>query len=407
MKKILFIAALALCFVACENETPFDTQDPNDAPLILKPYNESGTGSFTYQLANPDTPLHDSVTVTPSAYTTVNWYLDKQLVFTGTKINMTFPAGKYALTIEAVTTAGKRTERTGSVTVNPYATDPYVAAPSGGLHAVANSALTLSGQNLAKVAKVLLTSDIFAENEIASIEPTEKSDGQLTCLLPQMEDGTFYLRFLDEEGNIYGSEQISIHNGAAALAGFNSFDPGKTWVITGLSLQDVVSVTVDETIITELVATESSVTLTAPEVELGDHTVSMQNADGSAVLFITANGAVTQITVTISEEKTLWEGAVTIDWNADLLRVEPSKMADIPVGANIYVYFDVPSAEYYSMRITIPDWGDDYLAQVDEMHKQPNPYSFEFDAHCKSLVEANQPFCVVGFGITVKKITYK
>ena len=115
MKKILFIAALALCFVACKNETPFDTQDPNDAPLILKPYNESGTGSFTYYLANPETPLVDSVIVTPSRYTTVNWYVDDSLVNTGLKIDMCFPGGVHDLVIEAVTTAGKRTERTGTI----------------------------------------------------------------------------------------------------------------------------------------------------------------------------------------------------------------------------------------------------------------------------------------------------
>ena len=116
--KFLYIAALALLvsFTACENETPFDTQKPDDSPIILKPYNESGTGSFTYNLANPDTPLSDSVTVTPSKYTTVNWYLDGELVFTDLKIYMTFPVGKYNLTIEAVTEKGKRTERFGTIT---------------------------------------------------------------------------------------------------------------------------------------------------------------------------------------------------------------------------------------------------------------------------------------------------
>ena len=111
-KYLLLLAAFALSFTACEKQDPFDTQTENDNPLILKPYNESGTGSFTYSLANPDTPLLDSVTVTPSRYTTINWYLDGELVFTGTKINMCFPAGSYALTIEAVTTAGKSTQST-------------------------------------------------------------------------------------------------------------------------------------------------------------------------------------------------------------------------------------------------------------------------------------------------------
>ena len=93
MKKyLIYLAVLAVVFTSCEKQTPFDTQSPDDAPLILKPYNESGTGSFTYNLANPDTPLFDSVTVTPSNYTTVNWYLNGALVFTGLKID--FPCRK-------------------------------------------------------------------------------------------------------------------------------------------------------------------------------------------------------------------------------------------------------------------------------------------------------------------------
>ena len=118
-KNILLLAALATGFFlsSCANQEPFDTQSENDAPQILKPYNESGTGSFTYMLASPDTKLVDSVTVTPSRYTTVNWYVDDQLVFTGTKIEMAFPGGVHTLVIEAVTTAGKRTERKGTIIV--------------------------------------------------------------------------------------------------------------------------------------------------------------------------------------------------------------------------------------------------------------------------------------------------
>ena len=118
----LFLCTLSM--VSCEKKAPFDTQSPDDAPLILKPYNESGTGSFTYTLANDSTPLIDSVVVTPSRYTTVNWYVDDSLVHTGTKINMCFAAGKHTLLIEAVTTAGKRTTRTGTITVLGGAPDP-------------------------------------------------------------------------------------------------------------------------------------------------------------------------------------------------------------------------------------------------------------------------------------------
>ena len=111
-KYILLLAALAFCFASCEDNTPFETQSPDDAPLILIPY-ESTSGTITMTQSNPETPCADSVVVTPSAYTTVNWYFDGQLVFTGTKLNKCFPSGQYDLVIEAVTQAGKKTSRTG------------------------------------------------------------------------------------------------------------------------------------------------------------------------------------------------------------------------------------------------------------------------------------------------------
>lgn len=120
--KFLYIAALALLlsFTACENQAPYDTQDENDAPLILKPLSESLTGSFIYWLENENTPLFDSVVVTPSRYTTVNWYIDNVLVNTGTKIDQPIAQGTHDLLIEAVTTKGKRTTRSGLVLVNPH-----------------------------------------------------------------------------------------------------------------------------------------------------------------------------------------------------------------------------------------------------------------------------------------------
>ncbi len=116
----MLIAALAVIFASCEKKAPYDTQNENDAPLILKPYSESLTGSFIYWLDNENTPLVDSVVVTPSNYTTVNWYIDSVLVHTGTKINQTIAKGTHDLLIEAVTTKGKRTTRAGLVMVDPH-----------------------------------------------------------------------------------------------------------------------------------------------------------------------------------------------------------------------------------------------------------------------------------------------
>ena len=408
--KLLYIAAMALLvgFTACQNDEPFDTQSPDDAPLILKPYNESGTGSFTYQLANPDTPLFDSVTVTPSAYTTINWYLDGQKVFTGTKINMTFPAGNYALRIEAVTEKGLSTHRDGSVVVRPYDFDPYSAAPAAGRHVAPGMSVTLDGQNLDVVSRVIISQDVLGENVLKEIEPTFKTDDQITFTMPELEDGKFFLRLKDIQDRLYGADGLEVHNGSVVLAGFESFAPGDEWVLTGVNLQNVASVKVDGTTITTITTTETSVTLIAPEAEVGEHKLSMLNKDGSSVLFITSEGAVSETKTIVSEEKTIWTGPVTLDWNADLVKVTAAEMSVVPVGSTIFVYYDVPEAEYHAMRITTPWWGEDLVAQIDGMENVPSPYSFTYDDRCKNLVENNGgAMSIVGFGLNINKITFK
>ena len=413
--KFLYIAALALAvvFSACENNTPYDTQSPDDAPLILRPYNESGTGSFTYNLANPDTPLYDSVTVTPSKYTTVNWYIDGTLVFTGLKIDMTFLTGSYELLIEAVTEAGKRTERKGSVTVSPYDTDPYSATPAAGRHCVPGTSTILDGSNLTQVVKVIISKDIYGKEVVHSLSPeVGATDEQMTITLPETQDGRYYLRLQDAEGKIYGAGDINVHNASVVLAGYEEFTPGSEWTFTGVKLENVASVKVDETLITELTKTATSITFTAPSAEVGDHKLSIKNADGSAVYFITDEGLKEEVTTIVSAETTLWEGPVALDWNADLVKVDASNMAQVSEGATILVYFDIPEAEYHAMRITTPWWGDggfvdDLVLQFDVTPDTQMPFAFEYDARCKGLVEERGAMSIVGFGVNINKITYK
>jgi hypothetical protein len=408
--KFWLLAALTATFVltGCEKQEPFDTQTEDDAPLILKPYNESGTGSFTYNLASPETPLLDSVTVTPSAYTTVNWYLDNQLVHTGKRIEMCFPAGSYELLIEAVTTAGKRTTRSGSVTVQPNATDPYSGAPAAGRHTVPGNPTTLDGVNLTKVDKVIISKDIYGKEVVHSLSPeVGATDEQLTINLPETQDGRYYVRLQDAEGKIYGAGDINVHNASVALAGYAEFIPGKEWTITGVKLENVASVKVDETVITELVATATTITFIAPSAEVGDHKLSIKNADGTSVYFITDEGLIEEVTTIVSAETTIWEGSCVINWGDSKVELTSDMMQDVPVGATIYVYFNVPDAEYHALRITDDWWSHDLLPQVDGMADQPNPYTFVYDDAAKAAVDLTGKALVTGFGLEITRVSFK
>lgn len=408
--KFLYIAALATMFVfsGCNPQEPFDTQSPDDAPLILRPYNESGTGSFTYNLANPDTPLLDSVTVTPSQYTKVNWYLDGQLVYTGEKIDMCFFAGRYVLTIEAVTEAGKRTTRTGSVTVSPYDIDPYSGAPAIGRHAAPATVVTLDGQNMNMVKSIALCNDVFGIDIAQEVNPDSQSAAALAFAMPAMDNGAYYIRLRGADGKLYGADVLNVHNDATVLDGYAEFVPGEEWTITGLNLQNVASVKLGENVVTSVAATATSVTFTAPVVSEGKYPLSMLNQDGSQVKFVTETGVLTEVTAIVSEEKILWVGPVALDWDAELVKITADEMSVVPVGSTIFVYYDLPEAEYHNLRITTPWWGEDLVAQMDVTPDTPNPLTFVYDERCKNLVEnSGGAMSVVGFGETINKITFK
>lgn len=130
--KFLYLFALAtMVFMGCKSDEPFDTQSPSDEPRILVPYNVSYQGSFAIELeTTEDEALYvDSVIVTPSRYTTVNWYIDEQLAHTGVKIEVNLVVGTHSLRIEAVTTEGKTAERKGTITVKKAAVNPDPEEP--------------------------------------------------------------------------------------------------------------------------------------------------------------------------------------------------------------------------------------------------------------------------------------
>ena len=418
-KNILLLAALAVAVIltGCKSQDPFDTQSQDDTPRILVPY-ETESGQLSYTLANPDTPLYDSVVVTPSAYTTVNWYMDNVLVFTGTKINMCFPTGVYDLRIEAVTDAGKSTSRTGTVTVRPYDTDPYFAAPAGGNHWVPGIATVMNGQNMDVVAHIILANDFKAEDIVTVCEPTAQDAGSLTFTLPDTKDGKYYLRFQDAEGKNYGSGFVAVHNGSVVLDGYQEFVPGDTWVLSGVSLENVVSVKVDDQVITELTVTSTSVTLTAPMMEVGNHTLSMKNSDDSDVLFVTAAGTVIEVTTVVSSEKTIWTGPEYLQWNENRVRIEASDMANVPAGSTISIYYEkLPAGhegyyegseykEYWKMKV-MTAWWSDLFPEFDVTDDTPNPYTFVYTDDYKALVEGQNALCIAGWGLNITKITYK
>ena len=109
----------------------------------------------------------------------------------------------------------------------------------------------------------------------------------------------------------------------------------------------------------------------------------------------------------VPSETTIWTGSVTIAYDAELVKVTADVMNAVPVGATIYVYFDVVEADYHQMRIITPWWDYDIVAETNGMEGQPNPYSFTYEAADKENVDRTGAMSIVGWGISITKITFK
>lgn len=363
---ILLAAVSVAMLTGCKEKDPFDTQSDNDSPRILTPYNESGTATFTYDLANPETPLVDSCLVTPSDYTTVEWHLDDQLVQTGLKINQAFFAGHYKLLITATTTKGKSTSRYGSVTVHPYAEDPYAEEPKEGRHAMPGQEVQLDGVNLDKAEKVLITPDIYAVDASTAIEPTWHEAAMFKFIVPELADGKYFVRFIDAMGMIYGAEHIEIHNGPVALNGYQEFTMEKPCTITGMNLQGVTTVIVDGIEVAPTEVTENSVTFVAPKLEEEGSAIIMMKVNDEYVQFLNADGSyTTAFTANVLAKKLIIvaNGPIYVgcqgdpDWTAKAIDggFDWSKIA---VGQILYVaaHRDADTQDYNNFQILTPDW---------------------------------------------------
>ena len=410
MKKIfLFVLLAVVGLSSCKKKEPYDLQSPDDSPRILIPYEGDEGPVVNRGVTNPDA-YYDSVVVIPSAYTTVNWYLDKVLVYTGTKINKAFPTGTYDLLIEAVTTGGKKTSRSGKLVVSAAASDPYVSSRV----LAPGATMTIEGKNLSNVKKVILAKDMYGKDTVCTIVPTIIDDTKANVLLPNVEDGTYYLCLMDNADVIFGSDKMTVKNAPMVLGGFQSFSAGASWEITGVNLGNVASVKVGDLTITALTVTNTSVKLTAPNLPEGEYTLSMKNADGSDVLFFTSSGMETEVKVRSSAvgETTIWEGATDLNWGDVNVRIETAKMAVVPEGATIRVYYNCPEAEYHALRITTAWWGEPPTLETDlvlqfDAASQASPLVFTYDSRCKALVNEREAMLIVGFGVTVTQVTYQ
>lgn len=416
MKKIyhilLIMLAMSFGLIACTEETPFSTATENDDPRILDPLFPDQVNGELPVVSNisRDANFSMTLTVTPADYTTVTWFIDGEEIQTGKEIDLALKAGTYHLKVTATTSIGKSTYREGLIQVNPLADDPWATEIGFERIITTGAKAQLYGNNLDKVNSIVIGGK--TATDIAYTENGENSYIEYT--VPEgLADGTYRIILVDNGGNEYGGNKVTVTSDALITAGSERTTANSEWVMTGINLNQIESFTFGgQTISSFIRQSETEIAFTCPSLEDGEYTLTGRTTSGKEVMFYTTAGNITEQTVVVSSERVLWEGHHYVSW--DLPDDNPNKtfnligkdvFASIKAGAVLSIYYSVNSAdEYHQLRTTTGWWNDLPGTAVIEF-QEDGVKQIQLTQEVLDKIQKEDGFLCIGHGYYVDRIS--
>ena len=416
MKKIyhilLIMLAMSFGLIACTEETPFSTATENDDPRILDPLFPDRVNGELPVVSNisRDANFSMTLTVTPADYTTVTWFIDGEEIQTGKEIDLALKAGTYHLKVTATTSIGKSTYREGLIQVNPLADDPWATEIGFERIITTGAKAQLYGNNLDKVNSIVIGGK--TATDIAYTENGENSYIEYT--VPEgLADGTYRIILVDNGGNEYGGNKVTVTSDALITAGSERTTANSKWVMTGINLNQIESFTFGGQIVSSFIRqSETEIAFTCPSLEDGEYTLTGRTTSGKEVMFYTTAGNITEQTVVVSSERVLWEGHHYVSW--DLPDDNPNKtfnligkdvFASIKAGAVLSIYYSVNSAdEYHQLRTTTGWWNDLPGTAVIEF-QEDGVKQVQLTQEVLDKIQTEDGFLCIGHGYYVDRIS--
>ena len=402
------LALAVTAFAACTEKETFSTASGDDYPRIIDPVFPDWTDGVKPVVANisRDADFSMTLTVTPADYCTVRWYLDGEIVGEGKEIELGLMAGTYDFKVEVSTEAGYSTSREGLVQVNPLDGDPWADKISFERITAPGAAAVLYGNNLEKVTRIVIGSHTVTEPTLI--------EGGLSYTVPaDLEDGTYRIILVDTEGNEFGGDLLTVSSDVLITSGAGRTGAGKEWVMTGINMNKIASLTIGNRKVTEFSSrTPTEIVLTCPELEVGEYILTGTASDGSAVMFYSESGNTTETTVILSSSTVLWEGHHYVSW--DLPDDNPNKKFDlikkdvfatIKAGSVLSIHYSLePDAEYHQIRTTTTWWNDlPGTAQTDLT--ADGVFTVTLTQEALDMIQTQDGFICVGHGYYVDRVT--
>lgn len=398
--------------IACTEETPFSTATENDDPRILDPLFPDRVNGELPVVSNisRDANFSMTLTVTPADYTTVTWFIDGEEIQTGKEIDLALKAGTYHLKVTATTSIGKSTYREGLIQVNPLADDPWATEIGFERIITTGAKAQLYGNNLDKVNSIVIGGK--TATDIAYTENGENSYIEYT--VPEgLADGTYRIILVDNGGNEYGGNKVTVTSDALITAGSERTTANSEWVMTGINLNQIESFTFGGQSVSSFIRqSETEIAFTCPSLEDGEYTLTGRTTSGKEVMFYTTAGNITEQTVVVSSERVLWEGHHYVSW--DLPDDNPNKtfnligkdvFASIKAGAVLSIYYSVNSAdEYHQLRTTTGWWNDLPGTAVIEF-QEDGVKQVQLTQEVLDKIQTEDGFLCIGHGYYVDRIS--
>lgn len=396
------LALAVTAFAACTEKETFSTASGDDYPRIIDPVFPDWTDGVKPVVANisRDADFSMTLTVTPADYCTVRWYLDGEIVGEGKEIELGLMAGTYDFKVEVSTEAGYSTSREGLVQVNPLDGDPWADKISFERITAPGAAAVLYGNNLEKVSRIVIGSHTVTEPTLI--------EGGLSYTVPaDLEDGTYRIILVDTEGNEFGGDLLTVTSDVLITSGAGRTGAGKEWVMTGINMDKIESLTIGNQKVTEFSSKkETEIVLTCPELEVGEYILTGTASDGSAVLFHTEAGITEEMKSTVSMETTLWSGHFLVDnWSVNFTGVTKDQFADIEAGSVLRVYYSLnTAAEYHQIRTTTT-WWNDLPGTAPTDLTADGVFTVTLTQEALDMIQAQDGFICVGHGYYVDAVT--
>lgn len=399
-----------LSLTSCSEDEAFSTATADDSPRILDPIFPDRVNGELPVVANinrTDT-FSMTVTVTPADYTTVTWYIDGQEMATGTEFKQLLPAGTYPMKVVASTAAGKSTYREALVKVNAIDGDPWSSAVAFERIIAPGTTAVLYGSNLDKVTGIAL-----GDHQITAVH-YDAATNSLTYEVPaDIVAGDYRVTLTDAQGQSYGADQVKVTSDALVTAGASRANANAEWVISGINLDRVASLTIGGQTVTSFVRQSATeLAFICPALTDGNYTLTGKTTDGTEVLFYVDGGTVSEQTVAITSETTLWEGHHYVSWdlpdgnaNKAFNLIGKDRFATLSAGATLQVYYTLkPDDSYHQMQLTTGWWS--LLPGTSKMDLgSDGVFELVLTQSMLDLIQSQDGFLCVGHGYYVDRVS--